>query len=158
MSTSILSSFGRALRGCWRLLDASRRALLNLLLLALLVAGLWTAIQAMRPAIEPKTALVLDLAGPVVEQRAGSLRDSLLKQLREEPKGATRLRDVIAVLDAAAKDDRVPHALLVLDDFAGAGLPTLREIDHRAACPPLGRLGGRLATRPRSGDPAAARS
>ena len=41
MSTSILSSFGRALRGFWRLLDASRRALLNLLLLVLLIAGLW---------------------------------------------------------------------------------------------------------------------
>ena len=128
MSTSILSSFGRALRGFWRLLDASRRALLNLLLLVLLIAGLWAAIQALRPAIEPKTALVLDLAGTVVEQRAGGLRDSALKHLSDASEGATRLRDVIAVLDAAAKDDQVPHALLMLDDFAGAGLPTLREI------------------------------
>ncbi len=128
MSTSILSSFGRALRGFWRLLDASRRALLNLLLLLLLIAGLWAAIQALRPAIEPKTALVLDLAGPVVEQRASGLRDSALKRLSDASEGATRLRDVIAVLDAAAKDDKVPHALLMLDDFAGAGLPTLREI------------------------------
>ncbi|HSM20903.1 MAG TPA: signal peptide peptidase SppA, partial [Rubrivivax sp.] len=122
MSHSLLSSAGRALRGFWRLLDASRRALLNLLLLALLIAGLWAAVQALRPALEPKTALVLDLAGPVVEQRAGSLRGSVLKQLREDPDGATRLRDVIAVLDAAAHDDRVPHALLMLDGFAGAGL------------------------------------
>ncbi len=37
----------------------------------------------------------------------------------------------IAVLDAAAKDEHVPHALLMLDDFAGAGLPTLREIGRR---------------------------
>jgi len=128
MSTSILSSFGRALRGLWRLLDASRRALLNLLLLALLIAGVWAAVKAVRPAIEPKTALVLDLAGPVVEQRASRLRDSVAKQLLEDDDGATRLRDVITVLDAAAQDERVPHALLMLDDFAGAGLPTLREI------------------------------
>lgn len=128
MSISILSAFGRALRGFWRVLDASRRALLNLLLLVLLIAGLWAAIQALRPAIEPKTALVLDLAGPVVEQRDVRLRNSLFKELGELPDRATRLRDVIAVLDAAAKDERVPHALLLLDDFAGAGLPTLREI------------------------------
>ena len=71
---------------------------------------------------------MLDLAGPVVEQRTGSLRDSALRQLRGDDDGATRLRDVIAVLDAAAKDEKMPHALLMLDDFAGAGLPTLREI------------------------------
>ena len=128
MSSSILSSLGRALRGLWWLLDASRRALLNLLLLALVAAGVWAAFKSGPPAIEPRTALVLDLAGPVVEQRAGSLRDSALKQLQGDEHGATRLRDVIAVLDAAAKDEQVPHALLMLDDFAGAGLPTLREI------------------------------
>ncbi len=128
MSSSFLSSVGRALRGSWRALDAGRRALLNLLLLALIVAGVWAAFKAGPPAIKPRTALVLDLAGPVVEQRAGSLRAGLLKQLRGEDDGATRLRDVIAVLDAAAKDEHVPHALLMLDDFAGAGLPTLREI------------------------------
>ena len=128
MSSSLLSSVGRAMRGLWRLLDASRRALLNLLLLALVAAGVWAAFKSGPPAIEPRTALVLDLTGPVVEQRTGSLRDSALTQLRGDEDGATRLRDVIAVLDAAAKDEHVPHALLMLDDFAGAGLPTLREI------------------------------
>ena len=128
MSSPVLSSLGRALRGSWRLLDAGRRALLNLLLLALIVAGVWAAFKAGPPSVKPRTALVIDLAGPVVEQRAGSLRAGLLKQLRGEDDGATRLRDVIAVLDAAARDEHVPHALLMLDDFAGAGLPTLREI------------------------------
>ena len=128
MSSPVLSSLGRALRGSWRLLDAGRRALLNLLLLALIVAGVWAAFKAGPPSVKPRTALVIDLAGPVVEQRAGSLRAGLLKQLRGAEDGATRLRDVIAVLDAAARDEHVPHALLMLDDFAGAGLPTLREI------------------------------
>ena len=128
MSTSILSSVGRALRSLWWLLDTTRRTLLNLLLLALLAAGIWLALKAVPSAVEPRTALVLDLAGPVVEQRAGGLGSGALKQLRGESDGATRLRDVIAVLDAAAKDEQVPHALLMLDEFAGAGLPTLREI------------------------------
>jgi len=35
---------------------------------------------------------------------------------------------VLAVLDAAAKDPKVSHVLLALDDFEGAGLATLREL------------------------------
>ena len=85
--------------------------------------------RSVRPAAAgPDTALVLDIAGPVVEQRSGGLRDSALGQLRGDDHGGTRLRDVLAVLDAAAKDDHDQHALLMLDDMAGAGLPTLREI------------------------------
>jgi len=128
MSTSILSNAGRALRSLWWLLDTTRRTLLNLLLLALLAAGIWLALKSVPSSVEPRTALVVDLAGPVVEQRSGGLGGGALKQLRDESDGATRLRDVIAVLDAAARDEQVPHALLMLDGFADAGLPTLREI------------------------------
>ena len=39
-----------------------------------------------------------------------------------------RLRDLLAVLDAASKDPAISHALLLTDDLAGAGLPTLREL------------------------------
>ncbi|MDO8418506.1 MAG: signal peptide peptidase SppA [Rubrivivax sp.] len=128
MPSSPVSSFGRVLRSLWWLLDTSRRALLNLLLLLLIALGVWAAFKSGPPSIEPRTALVIDLAGPVVEQRAGSLREGALRQLRGQDDGATRLRDVIAVLDAAARDEHVPHALLMLDEFDGAGLPTLREI------------------------------
>ena len=128
MPSSFTASVGRTLRRLGWLLDASRRLLLNLLLLGTVVAVVWLALKSAPPSIAPQTALVLDLAGPVVEQRSGGLRDGALGQLRGRDDGATRLRDVIAVLDAAAGDDKVPHALLMLDDFAGAGLPTLREI------------------------------
>ena len=128
MSTSILSGLGRVFKGLWWFLDATRRSLLNLLLLVLLGALVWALLKPGAPAVQPKTALVLDLAGPVVEQRSGSARDSALKQLQGEDNDQTRLRDVLAVLDAAAKDENVTHALLMLDGFGGAGLPTLREI------------------------------
>jgi protease-4 len=39
-----------------------------------------------------------------------------------------RRRDLLAVLDAAGRDDQITLALLVLDSFAGAGLPTLNEV------------------------------
>ncbi|MBP6764101.1 MAG: signal peptide peptidase SppA [Rubrivivax sp.] len=128
MSFKPLSWLGRGFRGLWAVLDGTRRALFNLLLLALLVGAVVAWVTSGPPALKPKTALVLNWAGPVVEQRSGSARDSALKQLQGEDSNQTRLRDVLAVLDAAAKDEAITHAVLILDDFAGAGLPTLREL------------------------------
>jgi protease IV len=125
---TILSKIGRGLRGFWWLLDNSRRALLNLLLLALVLAVLWALLRGGTPALQPKTALVLDLSGRISEQRSGSPRDAALKQLRGQEVGQLQLRDVLAVLDAAARDEKISHALLLLDNFGGAGLPTLREV------------------------------
>lgn len=112
----------------WWLVGATRRTLLNLIFLALIGVLLWAWLKPGAPALQPKTALVLNLAGPLTEQKSGSARDSALAQVQGEDRAQTRLRDVLAVLDAAAKDPNVPHALLALDDFAGAGLPTLREV------------------------------
>ena len=119
-----MSFFGRL----WWLVDATRRTVLNLLFLALLGALLWLIFKPGTPALQDKTALVLNLAGPVTEQKSGSARSSALKQLQGEDMAQTQLRDVLAVLDAAAKDPKVPHVVLALDDFGGAGLATLREV------------------------------
>jgi protease-4 len=128
MIRSFLHGLGRALRGFWWLLDQSRRALANLLLLALIAAGLWLLWNRSPGALEPKTALVIGLAGPLVEQPVDrGVSDTVFGRLRGSESGQIRLRDLVAVLDAAAKDEAVPHALLMLDDFAGAGLPALRE-------------------------------
>ena len=131
MTSPIFSSAGRGLRTAWRWLDATRRTLLNLLLLALLVAGVWALVRSGAPALQPKTALVLNISGALVEQRSGiSVRDQVLGQAQGQGQNRdqTRLRDVLAVLDAAAKDDKISHALLMLDDLAGASLPALREV------------------------------
>ncbi len=121
------SLFG-ALGKLWWLLDQTRRALVNLLLLALIAAALWFAFARGPAALADKTVLVLNPAGVLTDQAiATGLRDSVLGQLREEPGAQTRLRDWAAVLDAAAQDDRITHALLLLDEFAGAGMTSLRE-------------------------------
>ena len=112
MSTSVLSILGRGLRGAWRLLDATRRALLNLLLLGLLLAGAWALLRSAAPALHDKTALVLDIGGALVEQRTGlSLRDQVLGQAQGQPQRQTRRRDVVTVLEAAARDEKIGHAL-----------------------------------------------
>lgn len=119
---------GRTLRGTWWLVDASRRTAMNLLWLVLLGLLVWALVRGGPPVLQPKTALVLGFSGRIVEQRADSGRESALQRLQGGGEGGMRLRDVLAVLDAAARDDKISHALLALDDFDGAGLPTLREV------------------------------
>ena len=129
MSTSILSTAGRGLRHAWRWLDATRRALLNILLLLLLGALLWAWLRPGAPTLQDKTALVLNISGTVVEQRSAvSLREQALGQAQGQDSEQTRLRDVLAVLDAAAKDPKIGHAVLMLDGLSGAGMVTLREM------------------------------
>lgn len=122
--TSALSWFGRL--GAW--LDAGRRLVLNLLFLALIVVLVVALFKSRGPSLSEQTALVLDLRGLIVEQQADDLRSAALQQVRGEDIERTRLRDVLTVLDAAAKDRNIAHVLLVLDDFQGAGLSTLREV------------------------------
>ena len=129
MPNTTLSTLGRGLRYAWRLLDTTRRTLLNLMLLALLGAGLWLLLKPGAPALQDKTALVLNLSGTLVEQRVGaSVRDQVLGQAQGQANDQTRLRDVVAVLEAAAQDPKISHALLMLDDLSGGGLVTLREV------------------------------
>jgi len=130
MSTSRLGLLRRLFTGLWWLLDGSRRLVFNLLFLLLLVAVVAAAVLALRgpPALQDKTVLVLDLSGALVEQRSGTLRDSVVSQARGQAQQQVQLRDVLAVLDAAAKDPKITQALLLLDDFAGAGPASLREV------------------------------
>jgi protease-4 len=128
IATPLLPSLQRAAAWLWWLLDASRRALLNLLFLLLVLALLWLALRNGPQPLQDKTALVLALRGPLHEQYSGSLRDNALKQAQGQPLAQTRLRDVLVALDAAARDPAIARTVLILDDFAGAGLPTLREV------------------------------
>jgi len=124
---STLLALQRLVVGFWHVLDGLRRTLLNLLLLAVLVGLAWLVLRPGPPTLKDKTALVLDLAGPVVEQRSEGSRNRLTGLLRGQDRGQVQLRDLLAVLDAAAADPKITHAVLRLDDFDGAGLPTLRE-------------------------------
>jgi len=129
MSTSATDRPG-FFRRCWRLLDASRRAVMNLLfllILAALLAAIAAAVFRGPPALKDNTALVLNLQGTIVEQRSGSVMDRIQAQASGQPDGQVQLRDLLVVLDAAAKDEKITRAVLVLDNFQGAGMAQLRE-------------------------------
>ncbi len=152
MSASRPGFFGRWFGRFWRLLDGTRRLVLNLLFLALMAALIWAFATRAPAPLQDKTVLVLQLRGPVVEQFSGSWRDTALGRARGQEAQQVQLRDVLDVLDAAAKDPQITQALLVLDDFRGAGLATLREISvalqrFKAAGKPVVAWGSRYDQR-----------
>ncbi len=127
MPRSIARRLFDALAWTWDVLDATRRTLANLLLLALLAALAFWWWHRGAPPLQDRTTLVVAPGGPLREQFAGNLREDALSQLRGNPVAVTRLRYLLAVLDAAAADPKIERVLLLLDDFGGAGLPALRD-------------------------------
>ncbi len=113
----------------WWLLDGTRRLVINLLFLALLVLVViaWTA-GSRKPVLQENTALVLNLRGDLVEQASGSGSELLVAEALGQQRRETRVRDVLEALDAAAKDPNIVRVALVLDDLSGGGTASLREI------------------------------
>src|SRR5512137_958550 len=112
----------------WNAIGLFRNLVLNLAFLAIVavVAVAWW--QEGRPRLEPDTALVLDLAGPIVEQRTGAPGRLTALQALTDRERETQLRDVLAALDAAVTDPKIGRVLILLDDMGSTGLATLREI------------------------------
>lgn len=123
-----MTSLRRGLGSLWRGLDATRRFVLNLIFLLILIFLLWGIFGGGIKPLAPKTALVLDLKGELVEEKAGSVRDSLVAGLSGNARRLIQLRDVLTVLDAAAKDGNIDSVVLLLDEMNGGGLASLREI------------------------------
>jgi protease-4 len=121
-------SIGRGFAATGRVFDATRRVLVNLLFVAFIVVVLVALARSGGPRLDDKTALVLELKGPLVEQGAASLREGIERQALGEPSQGTQLRDVLAVLDTAALDPKIDRVVLLLDEFTADGLPMLREV------------------------------
>ncbi|KQV99761.1 signal peptide peptidase SppA [Rhizobacter sp. Root1221] len=123
-----LAATGRFVSRLWSVVDGTRRLLLNLLFLLLVVILAVAVLRGGAAPLSDKTTLVLNLRGKLVEQRSVTAREAALAQVGAGRVSVdTQLRDVRTVLDAAAKDPQIHNALLVLDDFGGAGLPALHE-------------------------------
>ncbi|OWQ88381.1 signal peptide peptidase SppA [Roseateles aquatilis] len=123
-----LAPIGRFFGRLWWLVDGTRRVVLNLLFLLIVIGLAWLVFRGGKP-LQDKTTLVLDIQGEVVEQFSGSARDQAMAQLKGENRAQTRLRDVLKALDAAAKDDKIVQVLLDLDEMGSATPATLHEIE-----------------------------
>jgi protease-4 len=128
MSASQPGWLRRTFGGFLRVVDAVRRLVLNLLFLlivGLLAVALFTGRNLH---LADNTALVIALKGDLVEQYSGSAREAALAETLGGVERETQLRDVVAVLDAAARDPKIARAVLILDDMGGAGMAKLNEV------------------------------
>ncbi len=129
MSRSPLTYIRSGFAFFWRALDAGRRTVFNLLFLALVIALLVAIFGSGAKPLAAKTTLVLDLKGQLVEQSSVSVRDTVLNGVRgSEVHKMVQLRDVLSVLDAAAKDDNISGAVLLADELEGGGQASLHEV------------------------------
>ncbi len=128
MSLRPLTLLRRGLAGLWWFVDVTRRTLLNVLFLLLVLVVLFAMAKRETPALLDHTALVLDLEGPLVEEMPGSVRDNAIARLGGESMHITRLRDVLAALESATTDPHITGVVLMLDNFQGAGLASLHEV------------------------------
>jgi protease-4 len=120
--------FRRVFGGLYRAVDATRRFVVNLIFLLVLILIVALLAAGGKDALKEKTTLVLKPRGEIVEQYSGDPIKALIARLFGEELPETRLRDVLLALDAAAKDDKISQVLLHLGDFGGAGVATLREV------------------------------
>jgi protease IV len=112
----------------WGAVDSTRRFVFNLVFLLIVIGLLIALVMPSGDKLKDKTALVMNLKGTIVEQKSGGPRDRLMGQISGDEDGQTQLRDIIAALDAAAKDPKIDRVFLQTADFSGAGLSTLREV------------------------------
>jgi protease-4 len=112
----------------WRAVDATRRTILNVLFLAFVIIVLWAIFGGGVKPLGPKTALVLNLKGALVEQSTGTVRDALMANVSGDVKRTVQLRDVLTALDNAATDANIGSVVLMLEDMDGAGMAMLNEV------------------------------
>ena len=115
--------------GLWSALNFTRRLVLNLLFLALVVVLVlaWWASDA-PVVVAADSALVVNLQGDLVEEYTIGPREAAVAEALGEQRFETRLRDILLAIDSAAKDPKITRAVLVLDEMGGGGAATLREV------------------------------
>ena len=119
--------FRRFFGGIWAALNFTRRLVLNLIFLCILVFFL-SVLFAKAPILQPRTALVIDPKGEVVEQYRSDPESRALSSFLGDETKEVQLRDLLHVIDTAAKDTNIERIVLLPDEMAGAGLATLTEI------------------------------
>ena len=126
---SLFSAIGWLFSKAWWLLDGTRRTLMNLFVLLLIVIVVTALLTRGPKTLGDKTTLVLKIDGNLVEQFSGSPREQIVAQAQgQNTPRQTRLRDVLAALDQAAKDDKISAVLLDVEELHGAGLAGLHEV------------------------------
>lgn len=140
-----ISRLFRGLLGIYRFI---RSFILNLLFILLLLVLLSPLLPRGERPVPDQSALALNLAGTLVEQRSlGTAVDQLLEETgASTAAGEVLLQDVLDAIDLAREDQRITALVLLTDAFAGGGFSQLREVaaalgEFRASGKPIYAIG-----------------
>ncbi|PIP97504.1 MAG: signal peptide peptidase SppA, partial [Rhodobacterales bacterium CG18_big_fil_WC_8_21_14_2_50_71_9] len=117
----------RLLAGTWRTIDLSRRFVVNMLFL-LIVLLVLAALFAPKAMLHKRTALVIAPNGDLVEQYRSDPGSRALAKLLGEEQPEVQLRDLLKAIKAATTDARIERIVLRADTLGGAGMAALREV------------------------------
>jgi protease-4 len=119
---------GRFLSGFWSAVDESRRFVVNILFLALVV-GLVAVAIAGRPKVPKGAALVVKPRGFLVEQLSRRSGDNVLEAALLGDLGRqTLLPDLLDAVKAAKDDKRIGAVFLDVTAMTGGGLTKIEEL------------------------------
>ncbi|UPQ88799.1 signal peptide peptidase SppA [Vibrio sinaloensis] len=129
---NIFKFIGMLFKGVWKLISFIRIALVNLVFLASIAAiyFLYTSADTPVPTVPTKSALILNISGPIVEQSSyvnpmDSVTGSLFGQ--DLPKENV-LFDIVETIRHAKQDDKISGIVLALRDMSETNLTKLRYI------------------------------
>lgn len=118
----------RILKGTWGIVNSTRKVIINLLFLVIVVALLAMAFSSNEPEIAATTALVVKPKGQLVEQLTAKSFDEILDEARGAQAPETLVKDVIDAIDTAREDERIKVLVLNLSSFTGARLTKLQDV------------------------------
>jgi protease-4 len=122
-----MHSLGVFFRGLWHGLDALRR-FLELLLLLALIGVVLGALRQGSPRVPDKAALVVRPSGNIVEQLSGEPLERALNEAQGSGDPQTLLWDLTTAIRAAASDARIGALLIDTDDMDTTGQVKLEEL------------------------------
>ncbi|NVO99123.1 signal peptide peptidase SppA, partial [Photobacterium damselae subsp. damselae] len=118
---TIFKGIGRVCKAIWNLLSFTRQLVLNLIFLILVGALFFAFYQGDKDTeTQPQPgALVLDLSGPIVEQKDPvNPVDSLLSEaMGKEPQQENVLFDIVEAIRAASGDNDIKGLVLNLQNM-----------------------------------------
>lgn len=121
-------------RFVWSAFKFIRNSVLNLIFLLVFITVLVAVFSGKdKTVITPGSALVLDLKGLLVEEETWV--DPVEKALNEASGSGGQaseilVRDVVKVIEAAAKDDKIKAMVLALSDLDGGSLDKLKRVGN----------------------------
>jgi len=128
------SAFARFFIGIWRFIDGTRRLVLNLLFLLIFTVIVLAFVNTSDSlVVQPKTALLLNPQGDIVEEYSGSPLDQAFMRATEQIQAETRLRDLVEAVRRARDDERIVRLVISPSDLRHTGMASLLELEAAIA-------------------------